>query len=99
MPQSEDEPISHTVEPGLRRLGVPTRLVGGKVTLELTDGESGYPVCREGEVLDSRQTTLLKTFGVAMAEFHVVVRAYWSRGNGEVKVLEKKEGEMEVDAQ
>lgn len=99
VPASEDEPISHTIEPALRKLGVPTRLVKGKVMLELTNGEEGYLVCREGEALDSRQTTLLKMFGVATAEFHVALKAHWSRSDGEVKILEKKEGEMEVDAE
>lgn len=45
---------------------MPSRLGGGKVMLE---GE--YEVCREGQVLDSRQTRLLKLFGVATAEFKV----------------------------
>ncbi|KAJ9193031.1 hypothetical protein DTO166G4_8213 [Paecilomyces variotii] len=98
IPESQDEPLSHTVEPTLRKLGVPTRLVKGRVVLEMTDG-NGYQVCKEGEVLDSRQTTLLKMFGVATAEFRVGMKAYWSRKTGEVKVLEKKEGEMDVDGQ
>ncbi|KAH1307115.1 hypothetical protein KXX11_004614 [Aspergillus fumigatus] len=98
IPASEDEPVSHTIEPELRKLGVPTRLVKGKVMLELTDGQEGYPVCKEGEVLDSRQTTLLKMFGVATAEFKVDLKAQWSRSTGEVKILEKDEG-MDVDGQ
>jgi mRNA turnover protein 4 len=98
IPASEDEPVSHTIEPELRKLGVPTRLVKGKVMLELTDGQEGYPVCKEGEVLDSRQTTLLKMFGVATAEFKVDLKAQWTRSTGEVTILEKDEG-MEVDGQ
>lgn len=66
--------------------------------LEMTDGP-GYQVCKAGEVLDSRQTTLLKMFGVATAEFRVALKAYWTRSTGEVKVLEKKEGEMDVDGE
>lgn len=97
IPTSDDEPMSHTIEPELRKLGVPTRLIKGKVMLELTDGEEGYVVCQEGETLDSRQTTLLKMFGVATSEFHVGLKAQWTRSSGEVKVLE--EGEMEVDGQ
>ncbi|CAD6585052.1 MAG: mRNA turnover 4 [Alectoria sarmentosa] len=60
----EDVPLAHSVEPNLRKLGLPTRLVKGKVEL---DGD--FVVCREGEVLGSGQTTLLKMFGIAMAEF------------------------------
>ncbi|EHA27906.1 hypothetical protein CBS63078_9130 [Aspergillus niger] len=97
IPVSEDEPLSHTIEPELRKLGVPTRLVKGKVMLELTEGQEGFPVCREGEVLDSRQTTLLKMFGVVMAEFHVALKAHWTRESGEVEILEKDEAGMEVE--
>lgn len=96
IPASEDEPVSHTIEPELRKLGVPTRLVKGKVMLEMTEG---YVVCQEGETLDSRQTTLLKMFGVAISEFHVGLKAQWTRSSGEVKILEKGQGEMEVDGQ
>lgn len=99
IPTSDDEPISHTAEPELRKLGVPTRLVKGKVVLELVDEEEGYVVCREGETLDSRQTTLLKLFGAAISEFQVSLKALWTRDTGEVKILEKNQGEMELDGQ
>lgn len=91
-------PLAHSIEPGLRKLGVPTRLVKGRVEL---DGD--FVVCREGEVLGSGQTTLLKMFGVTMAEFRVGVEAYWERDTGKVVVLgedgvEKVGNEgMEVD--
>jgi mRNA turnover protein 4 len=97
IPVSDDEPISHTVEPALRKLGVPTRLIKGKVLLELTDGEKGYLVCREGETLDSRQTTLLKMFGVASSEFRVLMKAQWEREDHKVTVLEKSDAEMDVE--
>lgn len=99
IPASDDEPLSHTIEPELRKLGVPTRLVKGKVMLELTDDQEGYQVCRQGQTLDSRQTTLLKMFGVASAEFHVALQAYWTRSSGEVKILADGRGGMEVDGQ
>jgi mRNA turnover protein 4 len=94
VPESEDEPLSHTIEPNLRKLGVPTRLVKGRVMLEM---DGGYPVCKKGEVLDSRQTTLLKMFGIAVSEFTVDMKAYWTRESGDVTVLEKKEGQMDID--
>lgn len=65
-----DVPMSHSLEPELRRLNVPTTLTKGKITLE-----NPYCVCNEGEVLDSRQTRLLKLFGVATAEFTVQLLA------------------------
>jgi mRNA turnover protein 4 len=97
IPTSADEPISHTVEPILRKLGVPTKLVKGKVVLELIGGETEYAVCKEGETLDSRQTTLLKMFGIASSEFQIDIKAQWDRKTSEVKILEKAEGAMDVE--
>ena len=91
----QDDPVPVSVEPTLRKLGVPTRLVKGKVILEGTDDveTAGYVVCRAGETLDSRQTTLLKIFGVRMAEFRVAPRALWTKKSGTVR----EAGEMEVE--
>lgn len=74
--QEYDVPMEHTIEPELRRLGVPTRMVKGKIVLNDEAGEGeGYVVCKEGEVLDSRQTRLLKLFSVLLSEFKVNVLA------------------------
>ena len=83
MDAEDDVAVAASAEAGLRKLGVPTRLVGGKVVL----GEAGFVVCREGEVLGSGQTALLKMFGVAMAEFRVGVEAYWEKESGRVTVV------------
>lgn len=88
IPALEDVPLEHSIEPTLRKLGVPTRMVKGRVEL---DGP--FEVCREGEVLGSGQTTLLKMFGVTMADFAVEIRAWWVGESGEVKVASvDKEG-------
>ena len=78
----EDVPLAHSTEPGLRKLGLPTRLVKGRVELD-----ADFQVCREGEVLGSGQTTLLKHFGIAMAEFRVEIVAWWERDTGSVEVV------------
>ncbi|XDG00484.1 hypothetical protein ABKA04_000099 [Annulohypoxylon sp. FPYF3050] len=81
-PVEYDVPIGHTLEPELRRLGVPVRMVKGRVVLEEgpegPQESGGYVVCREGDVLDSRQTRLLKLFSVCLSEFKIKVLAYWS---------------------
>ena len=84
----EDVPLAHSLEVAVRKLGMPTKLVKGKVELE-----NEYTVCREGEVLNSSQTALLKTFGVVTAEFRVDVKAYWSAAKREVTEI----GPMEVE--
>jgi mRNA turnover protein 4 len=66
----QDVPMAHSLEPELRKLNMPTSLTKGKITLD-----SPYTVCKEGDVLDSRQTRLLKLFGVATAEFTVKLLA------------------------
>ena len=94
IPKQEDVPLAHGIEPTLRKFGVPSRLVKGLVELD-----NEYEVCKEGDVLSSAQTTLLKMFGVAMAEFAVEIRAYWVAETGEVVVIEgeKEDGDVEVE--
>ncbi|GJN69052.1 60S acidic ribosomal protein P0 [Purpureocillium lilacinum] len=85
VPAEHDVALEHSIEPELRRLGVPTRMVKGKVVLGDESGAGeGYVVCKEGDVLDSRQTRLLKLFSVCLSEFRVKIVAYWSSATGEV---------------
>jgi len=78
----DDVVMAHSLEPELRKLNMPTSLVKGKITLE-----NPYMVCKEGDVLDSRQTRLLKLFGVATADFTVQLVAYWSAATSEVTAV------------
>ena len=96
----EDDPLPMSIEPTLRKLGVPTKIVKGKVTLEdrpdlSMDTEEGYEVCKEGDVLDSRQTSILKIFGVRMAEFKMDLQVVYDKKNESVKSI----GSMEVDGE
>lgn len=87
VPLEHDVPIGHTLEPELRRLGVPVRMVKGRVVLEAGSEvglDGGYVVCREGDVLDSRQTRLLKLFSICLSEFQIKILAYWSAATSEV---------------
>lgn len=83
VPVEDDVLVPASMETQLRGWGMPTRLEKGKVVLD-----ADYAVCKEGDVLNSHQTALLKSFGVAMAEFRVKPRAYWSE-SGEVTVVEQ----------
>lgn len=91
IPESEDVPIGHSAEPGLRKLGLPTRLVKGRVELE-----HDFEVCKDGQVLGSGQTTLLKMFGIATAEFRVGIKAYWRSDTGEVMIVDGSVGDTGV---
>jgi mRNA turnover protein 4 len=75
----EDVPLPHSVETTVRKWGMPTKLVQGKVVLD-----AEYTVCKEGDVLNSHQTALLKMFGVAMADFRIDVKAYYDKVTAEV---------------
>jgi len=83
-----DGPMAHTLEPQLRKNGMPTRLVKGVVELV-----SDYTVCREGAVLTSQQATLLRHFGIKMATFRLGLVAVWRKGEDgsqpEVEVLDE----------
>ncbi|KAJ4372653.1 mRNA turnover and ribosome assembly protein [Didymella sp. IMI 355093] len=73
VPAEDDVPLPHSVETTIRKWGMPTRLDQGK----------------EGQVMNSHQTALLKMFGVAMADFKIDIKAYYSK---------KTEAVTEVDA-
>lgn len=94
----EEDPLPVQIEPTLRKLGIPTRLVKGKVVLEeQPDGsmeeEEGYLVCKEGATLDSRQTSILKILGVRMSEFKIGLRAVYDKQTATVREI----GAMEVE--
>jgi mRNA turnover protein 4 len=90
IPAEEDMKVAHSVEPQLRKCGMPTRLDKGTVMLDVD-----YTVCEEGKTLNSNQTALLKAFGVAMAEFRVRTLAYWHSETGEVTKVDEEEMEMD----
>ncbi|KAK3940354.1 ribosomal protein L10-domain-containing protein, partial [Diplogelasinospora grovesii] len=89
VPAEHDVPMAHTLEPELRRLGMPTRMIRGRVCLGDEEGTGeGYTICKEGDTLDSRQTRLLKLFSICLSEFRVKLLAYWTASNGEITELE-----------
>ncbi|XP_028404967.1 mRNA turnover protein 4 homolog [Dendronephthya gigantea] len=65
--------FTHSMEPNLRQLGLPTSLQKGKVVL-LNDHE----VCKTGDVLTPEQARILKLMGNPMAEFCVTLVCVWS---------------------
>jgi len=77
--QEDDVALPHSLEVTVRKWGMPTKLSKGKVVLD-----SDYTVCKEGEILNSHQTALLKLFGVTMAEFKIDMKAYYSAATQEV---------------
>ncbi|KAJ8101192.1 ribosomal protein L10-domain-containing protein [Lipomyces tetrasporus] len=90
IPVEDDIPLPHSLESTLRvQLGVPTSLKNGKIVIE-----NDFEVCKEGDVLDAKQTRLLKLFGIACAEFRVRLVAYW--GDGIVHELDTTHSDEEI---
>lgn len=63
-----DENAPHSIEPQLRKLGMPTTLKKGVPTLA-----NPYTICKEGQKLSPDQAHLLKLFGKAMATVSTVL--------------------------
>lgn len=74
LPAEDDVPLPHSMEATLRQLGMPTRLKAGKIIID-----QPYEVCSEGKPLNSNQTRLLKTFGLAVADFRMNLLAYYDK--------------------
>lgn len=63
------EALSATLEPQLRKAGMPTKLRGGTVLLSCAQ----YTICKEGDILTADQARLLKCMGIKMASFRVAI--------------------------
>lgn len=86
MSPEEDVPLAHSLETTVRALGLPSRLVKGKVWLD-----QPFTVCELGRKLDSKQANLLKLFGYTAAEFRVKPVAYWQSATNEVTEVDAME--------
>lgn len=71
------EEFAHSIEPHLRKLGMPTKLQKGIVTLY-----KSYTVCEEGKVLTPEQARILKLIAKPMAEFRLTIKCGWSKTGG-----------------
>lgn len=72
---STGEPLAHTLEPLLRKHGLPTKLSKGVVELL-----ANHVVCRVGQALDPNQAAVLRLFEVKSAACRLAPIACWSEG-------------------
>ncbi|CAH0405469.1 unnamed protein product [Chilo suppressalis] len=77
LPAGPLKDFSHTIEPHLRRLGLPTSLEKGVIHLI-----KEFKVCKKGSPLSPEQASILKLFGIQMAQFKLVIKCHWTKGKG-----------------
>lgn len=77
LPEGPLPDFSHAIEPHLRKLGMPTKLDKGIVTL-IND----FVVCEKGQTLTPEQAKILKLIGRPLAKFHVKVECSYSKDDG-----------------
>lgn len=68
----EEEPTPGSLEPRLRKLGMPVRLNKGDV--ELT---ADFTVCTAGQRLTREQAAILRQFGYTFGQFEMVLDSLW----------------------
>lgn len=71
LPEGPLPDFSHAIEPHLRKLGMPTKLEKGIVTLI-----SEFVVCEKGKTLTPEQARILKLLGRQLATFKVNVECF-----------------------
>jgi len=74
--------FAHSMEPHLRKLGMPTRLNKGVIELD-----RNFTVCKEGATLTPEQAKILKLLEIKMSQFSMMLKCVWKRtgdlGTGE----------------
>mmetsp|Transcript_6289 Transcript_6289/g.22101 ORF Transcript_6289/g.22101 Transcript_6289/m.22101 type:complete len:219 (-) Transcript_6289:2285-2941(-) len=73
--------LAQTLEPIVRKQGLPTRQHQG--TVELT---KNYKVCTVGDQLNAQQACLLRVLGYKLETFRTSIDSIWE--NGRIKVME-----------
>jgi len=73
------EPLPHSEEPQLRKLGLSTTMKKGVPTLE-----NPHRICEKGKKLTSEQAQLLKLIGEKTVEFRVRLMGRWDKETGNI---------------
>ncbi|KAK0403303.1 hypothetical protein QR680_016849 [Steinernema hermaphroditum] len=77
LPQGPLPQFAHSIEPQLRKLGMPTKLERGIVTLY-----EDFEVCKKGDKLTAEQARILKLLEIQMTPFQVIPTAHWTKADG-----------------
>jgi len=74
--------FSHTMEPHLRSLGLPTRLIRGVVTLT-----ADHTICEHDNTLTPEQAKLLVHFEKKLVEFQILLLTFMDIAKGTIETL------------
>lgn len=85
LPEGPLPDFSHAIEPHLRKLGMPTKLERGIVTLS-----NDYTVCEKGQTLTPEQAKILKLVGRQLATFRVNVECCYTKEDGFENITKSK---------
>lgn len=85
-----DNWFPHSMEPQLRKMGLPTQMQKGIVTLM-----QDHTICKEGDKLTPEQAKLLKLFGMATVDFRISLLCCWDRDAAKFESLKKKKSEKQ----
>eukprot|EP00003_Mantamonas_plastica_P022140 TRINITY_DN3711_c0_g2_i1.p1 TRINITY_DN3711_c0_g2~~TRINITY_DN3711_c0_g2_i1.p1 ORF type:complete len:278 (+),score=108.98 TRINITY_DN3711_c0_g2_i1:242-1075(+) len=72
-PKGQQEQFVHSLEPALRKLGMPCKVDNGLVALT-----RDWVLCEQGEELTPEQARLLKYYDIKMARFAIELRCHWA---------------------
>eukprot|EP00026_Physarum_polycephalum_P014728 Phypoly_transcript_15275.p1 GENE.Phypoly_transcript_15275~~Phypoly_transcript_15275.p1 ORF type:complete len:245 (-),score=56.81 Phypoly_transcript_15275:77-811(-) len=86
--------LSHSLEPHLRALGMPTRLKNGVIHLE-----NEYVLCTAGKAITPEQAKLLKLLEIKLAEFYIDVVGIWTEDGTTTFFEEEEEEEGEEEGE
>merc|ERR1712048_1055607 len=75
----------HSMEPSLRKLGLPTAMKKGIINLT-----EAHTVCQEGDTLTPEQCNVLKLFGKKLVQFHIKLKCVW-QSDGTFEQLEESD--------
>lgn len=79
-PQDE---FCHSIEPHIRKLGLPSKLDKGIVVLY-----KDYTVCNKGQLLTPEQAKILKLIAKPIATFRLTIKCHWNKKSGFESLLD-----------
>lgn len=97
LPEGPLPQFQHSMEPQLRKLGMPTSLQKGVITLT-----KPFKICRKKDVLTPEQAQILKLLDKPLAVFKLLLLGVYTKKHGFKKlkgadIAEENDEEMDVD--